>query len=94
MPAPLRDARGCLSEAGLQAFSTAPPGRAPAELAAHVAACPRCQDRVLAADAGTRAASPRAQPPPRWRIFVLFVAGLVMAVLLYAWTRRLFEPAP
>lgn len=41
------DGKGCLTAAGLAAFQNAPPGRAPKEMAAHVAGCNRCQQRLL-----------------------------------------------
>jgi uncharacterized paraquat-inducible protein A len=43
----LFDGQGCLTAAGLAAFQRAAPGRAPAEVAAHVAGCHRCQQRLL-----------------------------------------------
>ncbi len=90
----LRDMKGCLTEAGLQAFRSAPPGRAPAELAQHVAGCARCQDRVLAADEGALGPGKRKPPPPLWRVFALFFAGLVLALLLFLWMRSVLAPAP
>jgi hypothetical protein len=94
MPAALRDMKGCLTEAGLHAFRTAPPGRAPAELAAHVAGCARCQDRALAADEGIAGPGKRKEAPPLWRVFALFFGGLLLAVVLFLWTRSLLRPAP
>jgi hypothetical protein len=44
---PLLDARGCLTAAGLAALERAAPGAAPAEVAAHVGGCARCQQRLL-----------------------------------------------
>ena len=61
----LRDARGCLTEAGFRALEEAGAGAVPPELAAHLAGCPRCQDRLLQRDAGPR--RPRQAPPPAWR---------------------------
>lgn len=90
----LKDTKGCLTEAGLQAFRAAPPGRAPAELAAHVAGCARCQDRALAADEGTAGPGKRREPPPLWRVFALFFGGLLIAVVLFLWTRRILAPGP
>jgi hypothetical protein len=90
----LRDTRGCLTEAGLQAFRQAPPGRAPAELAAHVAGCARCQTRALMTDEGTAGPGQRKQPPPAWRVFALFFGGLLIALVLFLWTRSLLQPAP
>jgi len=85
----LRDARGCLTPAGLAAFRDAQPGRAPAELAAHVASCARCQDRVLTADPGLADRTARRQAPPVWRVFALFALGLILAVVIFAWASRL-----
>ena len=86
---PLRDARGCLTPAGLQAFRDAPPGRAPEALAAHVASCSRCQDRVLAADPGLADRTARREAPPLWRTFALFGVGLILALAVFAWASRL-----
>lgn len=91
MQAALRDMKGCLTEAGLQAFRAAPPGRAPVELATHVAGCAHCQDRALAADEGTVGPGKRKEPPPLWRVFALFLGGLLLSVLLFLWMRRLLE---
>jgi hypothetical protein len=45
----LVDARGCLTPAGMAALEKAAVGEAPPELARHLAACDRCQARLLAA---------------------------------------------
>jgi hypothetical protein len=76
----LFDPRGCLTAAGLAALRGAPPGRAPAEVAAHVARCARCQQRLLS---GLRA--PGTPTPARGRaagtrlvwLAVLALGGLV-----------------
>jgi hypothetical protein len=91
MPPALRDAKGCLSPAGLAAFRAAAPGRAPVELAAHVAGCARCQERALAADEGMLGPGKRKPPPPLWRVFALFFVGLVIALLLFFWTQRILS---
>lgn len=79
----LVDARGCLTDAGFSALAAARPGEAPAELAAHLAGCARCQDRVLQTAAGVEAAGRRRKPVGsarrRWGAL-----GLVMGVLLLA----------
>jgi hypothetical protein len=82
-PTGLVDARGCLTDAGFKALGSARPGEAPAELAAHLAGCARCQDRVLQGATGadgvrTRSAAPRSA---RRRYLAL---ALVMGVLLLA----------
>ena len=91
MAAALRDLKGHLTPAGLQAFRGATPGGAPAELAAHVASCARCQDRALMADEGTAGPGQRKQPPPLWRVFALFFGGLLLAFVLFLWTRSLLS---
>jgi hypothetical protein len=60
----LVDARGCLTPAGMAALQRAPLGQAPAEVAQHLAACGRCQARLLAASAGRldRPREPLADP--------------------------------
>lgn len=79
------DARGCLTEAGLRALAQAPAGQAPPELAAHVAACTRCQRRGLGlpeARAGTR-------PPPSPARSAFILAALLLMGLMLLWTIRL-----
>jgi hypothetical protein len=90
----LRDMKGCLTAAGLQAFRAAPPGGAPAELAQHVAGCARCQEKALAADEGTLGPGQRKPAPPLWRVFALFFAGLLIALVMFLWTRSLIAPQP
>jgi hypothetical protein len=85
MTAELVDARGCLTDAGFAALQAAPPGEAPAELAAHLAACARCQDRVLLAGAGVEAAarartSERRSDRRRWGALALVMAVLLIAI--------------
>ena len=87
----LRDMKGHLTDAGLHAFRGAPPGRAPAELATHVAGCARCQERALLADEGTLGPGKRKAPPPLWRVFALFFGGLLVAFVLFLWTRSLLS---
>jgi len=87
----LQDARGCLTPAGVAVLREAAPGRAPAGLAAHVAGCARCQDRLLAADPGLSDRRARRSPPPRWRVFALLALGLLIAVVVFAWASRLLS---
>lgn len=87
----LQDARGCLTQAGLELLRVGDPGKAPQALALHLAGCARCQDRMLAADAGVAQAPGRAQrraPPPLWRALLLFGAGLLLAALGFGWVAR------
>jgi hypothetical protein len=78
----LVDGRGCLTRAGFAALSRAPVGRAPADLAAHLASCSRCQERMLAG--GTSAARPAAsstsRTPRLWLGVALAFAALLLAV--------------
>ena len=79
----LQELNGCLTDAGLRAMERAPLGRAPAELAAHLGGCPRCQERLLAREAGRAPGEQLARkPPPLWRSFV--VAGGVLLLCLAA----------
>ena len=79
----LVDARGCLTDAGFAALAASRPGEAPAELAAHLSGCARCQDRVLKTAAGVEAAGrSRASGSSERRRWVAL--ALVMGVLLLA----------
>lgn len=75
------DRNGCLTAAGLAALRGAAPGRAPKEVAAHVATCARCQQRLLSglsSPAAATAAPKRGAPGARllW-LLVLVVFGLL-----------------
>lgn len=85
----LRDARGCLTEAGLAALQAAPPGQAPAELAGHLAACARCQERLLAGGAAALLARKKTEPPPAWRLVAIVVAALLLVVSVLVTLQRL-----
>jgi hypothetical protein len=78
----LLDGRGCLTEAGFVALDSAAPGRGPAEAAAHLVACARCQRRFLARggtkSAGISATPGKAVAPPRWRAVAILLAALVL----------------
>ena len=63
----LVDARGCLTEAGFAALDAAPPGRGPADAAAHLAACARCQRRFLARGGKEVGGDQRETGHRRWR---------------------------
>jgi hypothetical protein len=91
---PLFDVRGCLTPAGLAALRSAPPGRAPREVAAHLAGCPRCQQRLFDGlrGPGTGAPARRTSAGPRlvW-LLVLAVFGLlalVSGLLVTRWLAR------
>lgn len=90
MPPALVDLKGHLTPAGLSALARAPVGKAPSDLAAHVASCPRCQEGMLAgAVVGTAPPRERRAPPPSWRIWVVFVAGLAALFAILFATRNL-----
>jgi len=80
-PGPLFDRQGCLTPAGLAAFQGSIPGRAPADVAAHVAGCARCQKRLLAGSRGPApvASARRSSSGSRlvWMI-VLVIGGLLV----------------
>ena len=83
----LLDGRGCLTEAGFVALDAAPPGRGPADAAAHLAGCGRCQRRFLARggkeNAGISAVPGRKVAPPLWRtVAVLFAVLALVAVAM------------
>jgi hypothetical protein len=77
------DGRGCLSPEGLTTLRNAPIGAAPPDLAGHLASCPRCQERMLAAEAAMRASSaPSARRPHPSRTLYLLLAVLVAGAAL------------
>jgi hypothetical protein len=78
------DTRGCLTAAGLEAVRRAPVGGAPAELAQHLAACARCQERLLAVDAGDRERRPVRRPQPLRTALLMLLFLLVAALSLVA----------
>jgi len=78
---PLFDRQGCLTAAGLAAFQRATPGRAPADVAAHVAGCARCQKRLLTGPLGPAPAAPARRGSSGSRLvwlIVLVVGGLLI----------------
>jgi hypothetical protein len=80
---PLFDGKGCLTAAGLGAFQRAPAGRAPQELAAHVAGCGRCQQRLLSGMRGPAPNVPARRPSSGRRLVwlaVLAIGGLFLLV--------------
>ena len=82
MMKPLRDDKGCLTPAGLFAVQSAPLGRAPSELAEHVASCARCQERLLAGGILAAATRTKKDPPPRWRVAVVLLAVILLVLSL------------
>ncbi|HUG55014.1 MAG TPA: hypothetical protein VMR21_15490 [Vicinamibacteria bacterium] len=87
------DARGCLTAAALALIAAAPPGRAPSELAAHLAGCARCQRRMLGAGAEEGRAR-RRRPPPVWRTAVVAAAGFLLVLMALVMARVFSSPPP
>jgi hypothetical protein len=83
----LLDASGHLSAEGIAAVSDATPGRTPPEVAAHLASCSRCQERVLSGGMPRGPRKPAAEPPSLKRA-LLFVALIVASILVFFWTLR------
>jgi hypothetical protein len=75
----LQDTRGCLTPDGFAAVAAAPVGAVPPELAVHLAACTRCQQRLLAGgvDPSPR---PHKRAPSPGRMFL--GVGLLLLVIL------------
>jgi hypothetical protein len=92
----LLDGRGCLTEAGFVALDAAPPGRGPADAAAHLGGCARCQRRFLARggkeSAGISATPGHKVAPPLWRAVALLAALLGLLVFMTVIVRRLAAP--
>jgi hypothetical protein len=79
------DARGCLTTAGLARLKGSPPGRAPDELARHLAACPLCQARLLS-ESTPRAPRQRRSP---FGLILLLLALLGLLLLSGLFVLRL-----
>jgi hypothetical protein len=89
----LFDPQGCLTAAAFARIEAAPPGRAPAELATHLAACARCQRRLLNAASGSSAgAARRRQRPPVWRTAVVAAGGVLLVLMALVMARLLSSP--
>ncbi len=90
MPEASRALPGCLSDADLARLQSAPPGRAPEELARHLATCERCQQRALFGPQKRASSSRRSQPawPSPQRMLLLLAGVLIaLAMLLYSLQR-------
>jgi len=70
-----------LSEAGLAALASAPAGQAPAEVATHLAACARCQERLLNAERPAGETRPPAARQP-YRNLLVFGLGLLLILAM------------
>ena len=86
------DARGCLTEAGFAAASASPLGQVPPELAAHLASCGRCQQRLLGGGARRPPVRPKA---PSFGRMLLVLGGVAAAILALLFTlRHVAAPGP
>jgi hypothetical protein len=83
----LLDASGCLTEAGVAAVKSATPGRISPEVAAHLAACGRCQERILSGGVPRPPRKPMPDFPSVGRAF-LVLALILFAALFFFWTLR------
>ncbi len=73
------DARGCLTDRGLAAVRGAPAGSVSAKLAEHLAACRRCQYRLLSGGRNPPTGRGKAKGASLGRrIIALVVAGAVL----------------
>lgn len=88
MSASLFDAKGCLTDAGIATLAGAPVGNTPADLAAHVGSCGRCQERLLARGEARSDRRERKEPPPRWRVWVVLGAVVLLLLSILVTTRR------
>jgi hypothetical protein len=79
------DARGCLTEAAFAAVSASAVGRVPPELAAHLASCGRCQQRLLGG--GVERPAVKRKAPSLGRM-LLVLAAAVLAILGFLLTLR------
>jgi len=86
------DAQGCLSAEGFARIAASAPGQIPAELAAHLALCARCQRRLLSAGAPAGTEPRRRQPPPPWRIAAVVVGCIVLVLMALMLLRTLATP--
>jgi hypothetical protein len=90
MPEGLLDSQGHLTAAGLAVIAAAPVGRGPADLAAHLASCSRCQERMLASAMGLAPGRrERREPPPAWRIWAVLGAALLLLLSILMAIRKL-----
>ena len=77
--------RGCLTAQGLAAVVRAPVGKAPTELAVHLASCPRCQERLLASGREGGKTTRQAEPKT-WRNLLLVLAAMLAGLLILGMT--------
>jgi len=89
MDASLFDAKGCLTDSGVATLARAPVGNTPPDLAAHVASCGRCQERLLLSGEGARERRERKEAPPAWRVWVVMGAAVLLLLSILVTIRRL-----
>jgi hypothetical protein len=89
-PRALFDARGCLTTAAFDLLAGSHVGRAPDEIAAHLAACRGCQGRALARDPqGARRAAALPSTKTRvWRAAAVALLGLLVLLAAFAALRH------
>jgi hypothetical protein len=92
----LLDAGGHLSAAGLAALRAAPAGKAPPEVASHLAGCARCQDLLLIESSPGPRPKPGRKPmglaPSPGRTILLLLLT-VLFIFIGLWSlRKLVEP--
>ncbi len=85
------DARGCLTEAGFAAVSAAAVGQVPGELAAHLASCGRCQQRLLGGGK-ERPRTVKRRAASLGRMLALLAAAVLAILGFLATLRRLVTP--
>jgi hypothetical protein len=83
----LLDAAGHLSPDGIAAVGDATPGGIPPEVAAHLASCSRCQERVLSEGIVRGPRKPTKAPPSIKRALVLVVL-ILASIVVFFWTLR------
>jgi hypothetical protein len=75
------DARGCLNADGMTVLRGAVPGTAAPEIAAHLAACGSCQERLLSLESASAGHGPRPEAKPPWRNLILMGAAIFLLML-------------
>ena len=83
----LLDASGHLTAEGIAAVGDAAPGGISPEVAAHLASCSRCQERLLTGGAPRAPRKPTPNPPSIKRAVGLVVL-ILASVLVFFWTLR------
>jgi hypothetical protein len=80
-------ASACLTDAQLAEVRQAEPGKAPAALARHLAACERCQERALFGAARVPAAKKKPTPEfPSLKKALVLGALVIVAMAVFFWS--------